>query len=175
MILCLMLACARMGAVHNACPPGVSAKELSERLDESNPKIIIVVSGGFVPVPEAERTEAEPVKVKHFVPLLEEALGMCTKANKDCKKIIYQRREFGGKLADDSVDESKYTDYKSVCEDDELDEDDCDMLPSTHPLYVSYTSAATGKAKGIIRDHGSTAVALNYAMKNIFNITRESV
>ena len=100
---------------------------------------------------------------------------MCTKANKDCKKIIYQRLEFGGKLKADDIDEAKYTDYKSVCEDDEIDEDDCDMLPSNHPLYVSYTSAGTGKPKGIIRDHGSTAVALNYAMKNIFNIGPESV
>lgn len=80
-----------------------------------------------------------------------------------------------GVLADEEVDNEKYTDYKGVCEDDELDEDDCDMVPSTHPLYVAYTSAATGTPKGIVRDHGSTAVALNYAMKNIFNINKESV
>lgn len=49
------------------------------------------------------------------------------------------------------------------------------MVPSTHPLYVVYTSSASGPPVGVVRDHGGTAVALNYAMKNIFNITRESV
>jgi acyl-coenzyme A synthetase/AMP-(fatty) acid ligase len=84
-----MLACARMGAVHNCCYGGVSAKELAERLDESNPKIIIVVSAGFEPIEEKDRTEETPFIIKHYVPILEEALGLCTKANKDCKKIIY--------------------------------------------------------------------------------------
>jgi propionyl-CoA synthetase len=81
----------------------------------------------------------------------------------------------GGALTDDDVDPEVYIDYKSVCEDDELDEDDCDFFPSTHPLYVAYTSGTSGPPVGIVKDHGSTAVAVNYAMQHIFNITRESV
>jgi propionyl-CoA synthetase len=42
-------------------------------------------------------------------------------------------------------------------------------------LYVSYTSGASGPPKGIVRDHGGTAVALHYAMKNIFNVSMDSV
>lgn len=170
-----MLSCARMGAVHNACYGGVSAEQLAVRLDESNPKLIVVVSGAFEAIPAAERTEENPFKIVKYVPILEAALALCKKVNKSVSKVIYHRRELGGALADESVDPEAYTDYKSVCEDDELDEDDCDFVPSTHPLYVAYTSGATGPPVGVVRDHGSTAVAVNYAMKNVFNITRESV
>ena len=164
-----------MGAVHNACFGGVGAEQLAARLDESHPKLIIVVSGAFEAVPDEERTEENPFKIVKYVPILEEALKLCKKLDKSVPRLIYHRRELGGALSDDDVDPEIYIDYKSVCEDDELDEDDCDMLPSTHPLYVVYTSGTTGPPVGIVRDHGSTAVALNYAMKNIFNVTRESV
>jgi len=164
-----------MGAVHNQCYGGVCAERLAERLDESKPKLIVVVSGAFEPVPDDERTEERPFDVVHYVPILEKALGMCKNVDPNIKRVIYQRRELGGQLADDEIDKEKYTDYRDVCEDDELDEDDCDMVPSTHPLYVAYTSGASGQPVGIVRDHGSTAVALSYAMKHIFNITRESV
>ena len=133
------------------------------------------MSGAFEPVPDEERTEDNPFKIVKYVPVLEEALTLCKKLDKSVKRVIYHRAELQGKLADDSVDPEIYVDYKSVCEDDELDEDDCDMLPSNHPLYVAYTSGATGPPVGVVRDHGSTAVALSYAMKHIFNITRESV
>lgn len=81
----------------------------------------------------------------------------------------------GGELFDEDVDEDKYHDYKAFLEDDEWEEDDCDMVPSNHPLYVKYTSGTTDNTKGIVRDHGGTAVALNYAMKHIFNCNEDSV
>ena len=68
-----------MGAVHNACFGGVPPEQLAERLDESNPKLIIVVSGAFEAVPAEERTEENPFKIVKYVPTLEKALGMCKK------------------------------------------------------------------------------------------------
>ena len=82
MILCLMLSCARMGAVHNACYGGVGPEQLAERLDESNPKLIIVVSGAFEALPDEEKTEEKPFEIVKYAPVLEKALALCKKVDK---------------------------------------------------------------------------------------------
>jgi propionyl-CoA synthetase len=52
---------------------------------------------------------------------------------------------------------------------------ECESLPSTHPLYILYTSGTTGQPKGIVRDTGGTAVGLNWCMENVFNVHQNSV
>ena len=45
---------------------------------------------------------------------------------------------------------------------------ECSILESTHPLYILYTSGTTGNPKGILRDNGGHAVALQWTMRNIY-------
>ena len=63
-----MLACARLGATHSVVFGGFSPKELANRIDDCEPRLIITASAGI-----------EPNKVIKYVPIVEEALSLSTK------------------------------------------------------------------------------------------------
>ena len=63
-----MLACARIGAPHSVVYGGFTPKELANRIDDCDPKLVITASVGL-----------EPGKELKYVPIVEEALSICTR------------------------------------------------------------------------------------------------
>jgi propionyl-CoA synthetase len=127
-----MLACARIGATHSVVFGGFAAKELASRIDDCTPKLIILSSMGL-----------EPNKRIPYAPIVDEALSYCVDPENDSiPRLIKQRDELNGELRAEDLNEC-YHDYDELF-DNEQEEAECESLPSTHPLYILYTSGTTG-------------------------------
>ncbi|HSG53592.1 MAG TPA: propionyl-CoA synthetase [Rheinheimera sp.] len=144
-----MLAVARLGAVHSVVFGGFSAHELALRIDDAAPKVIVSASCGI-----------EISKIIAYKPLLDDAINKAQHKPEHC--VIYQRPQL---VAD--MQAGRDLDWQGAMS--KAQSAACVPVKATDPLYVLYTSGTTGKPKGVVRDNGGHAVALNYSMQAIYN------
>jgi propionyl-CoA synthetase len=145
-----MLACARIGAVHSVVFGGFAANELASRIEDAKPKVVVSASCGI-----------EPGRVVAYKPLLDAAIEMAEAKPERC--IILQRPTLEAELdADRDLD---WDEAVSAAEPTA-----CVPVEAADPLYILYTSGTTGQPKGIVRDNGGHAVALEWSMKHIYDV-----
>ena len=149
-----MLACARIGAIHSVVFGGFAPKELATRIDDCKPKVIMSASCGI-----------EVNRVVAYKPLLDEAIKLA--AHKPDACLILQRPQCKAEMT-----EGRDHDWRRVWEHavNYAKTSECVPVKATDPLYILYTSGTTGIPKGVVRDNGGHMVALQWSMKNLYNI-----
>lgn len=154
-IVIAMLACARIGAIHSVVYGGFSVESLSERIEDSNSKVLIVADGAF------QRGKIVPLKQ-----IADEALQRCGTV----EHVLVVKRT-GQEVNMEQGRDMWYHELMNLpvanqnCALEQVDAED--------PLFILYTSGTTGKPKAILHTHGGYMVGVYATLKYVFDIHEE--
>jgi acetyl-CoA synthetase len=150
-----MLACARIGAVHNVVFGGFASEAILDRLEDSGATAVITADGGW-----------RRGKVVSLKPAVDEALRKYDKI----ENIFVVRRTENAISMKDGRDHWWHEEMETASAKHEPKGFD-----SEHPLFILYTSGSTGKPKGILHTSGGYLTGTYSTCKYIFDMRDEDV
>ena len=150
-----MLACARIGAVHNVVFGGFSSESIKDRIVDSGATVVVTADGGY--------RRGQIVTLKQNVDHALEGV-------KQVRRVIVFRRTHLDIHIQEGRDvwwhrEAEYVDAK--CPPHPVD--------SEHPLFILYTSGSTGKPKGILHTTGGYLTQTTSTTKYVFDLREDDV
>jgi acetyl-CoA synthetase len=148
-----MLACARIGAVHNVVFGGFSAEALRDRINDAECSVLVTADGGYrrgqiVPLKQtADESLADTPSIRHVV--------------------VLQRRPLESFPV--HMQEGRDRWYHELMQDASAN-DPAEPMDAEDMLYILYTSGTTGKPKGIVHTTGGYLVGAYATTQWVFDL-----
>jgi len=150
-----MLACSRIGAIHNVVFGGFSADSLRERINDSGARVLITADAGL------RKGSLIPLKDN-----ADKALEGCPGVH-TCIVVRHTSADINFWTQRDKWwhQEINAPDIPTFCPPEVMDAED--------PLFILYTSGSTGKPKGVLHTTGGYLVYTTLTMKYVFDLKDE--
>ena len=160
-----MLSCCRIGAIHSVVFGGFAYYELSERIKDSNPKMIIISSCGI-----------EPKRVINYYNIVNKAIEFCGDEYKNNIKILIFQRYDSLYIKENEINRKNTLIYNEEIEKIKNKNINipCVKLKGNDIFFILYTSGTSGIPKGIVHDN-SSIITINFTMKYIMNIYSKEI
>jgi len=152
-----MLACAKIGAVHNIVYAGFSVHALRERINDAEAKILITADGTF--------RRGQIIDLKK---VSDEALLQCPTVE---TTVVVKHAGNPIKMSDLSGKEIFYHSLVAG----EPAEYAPEVMDAEDTLYVLYTSGSTGKPKGVVHTTGGYMVGTATTLQTVFDIHEDDL
>lgn len=147
-----MLACARIGAIHNVIFGGFSAQAIAERVQDADCKIIITT--------DAARRGAKQIPMKDTV---DKALEQCTSIQ---KVIVYDHLKTAINMQ--TPRDSFWQDEMLKIKTESSLQIPAEEMDAEDMLFILYTSGSTGKPKGVVHTTAGYMIWTTYTFVNVF-------